>query len=67
MKTTLKICGMDSSKDVNRIRIVISGNEGVVACGIHKSRKEAEIVFDDGLVSIDDIINSIEDAGYTIL
>ena len=67
MKSTIKICDMVTSKDVSKIRTAISANEGVIACGIHKSKKEAEIVYDNCYISLDDIIQSIEDEGYTII
>jgi len=67
MKTTLKICDMVTSKDVTRVKNAISANEGVIACGIHKAKKEVEIVYDNYFISIDDIIESIENSGYTVI
>lgn len=67
MKSTLKICDMVTSKDVARIKDAISTNEGVIACGIHKGRKEAEIVYDSNYISIDEIIESIENEGYMVI
>ncbi|MEG1257071.1 heavy-metal-associated domain-containing protein [Clostridium sp.] len=67
MKTTLKICDMIASKDVLRVKTAISANEGVIACGIHKSKKEVEIVYDDYFINIEDIIQSIENHGYTVI
>ena len=67
MKTTLKVCDMVTSKDVTRVKNAISANEGVIACGIHKTKKEVEIVYDNYFISIDDIIESIENSGYTVI
>lgn len=67
MKSTLKICDMITAKDVTRIKIAISTNEGVIACGIHKAKKEAEIVYDNNFISIDEIIESIENEGYMVI
>lgn len=67
MKTTLKVCDMVTSKDVTRVKNAISANEGVIACGIHKVKKEVEIVYDNYFINIEDIIESIENGGYTVI
>lgn len=67
MKSTLKICDMLTAKDVTRVKNAISANEGVIACGIHKSKKEAEIVYDSNYITIDKIIESIENEGYMVI
>lgn len=67
MKSTLKICDMVTSKDVTRIKNAISTNDGVIACGIHKTKKEAEIVYDGNFITLDEIIESIENEGYMVI
>lgn len=67
MKTILKVCDMVTSKDVTRVKNAISANEGVIACGIHKVKKEVEIVYDNYFINIEDIIESIENSGYTVI
>lgn len=67
MKSTLKICDMITAKDVARIKNAISMNEGVIACGLNKVKKEAEIVYDDNFISIEKIIESIENQGYMVM
>jgi Copper chaperone len=58
---------MNTLDDVNNIRKAISGNEGVVACEINREKGEVSIVYDTYFVSEEDIIESIEDLGYTVL
>ncbi|GAA0121123.1 MAG: ferredoxin [Clostridium argentinense] len=67
MKSVLKVCDMVTSKDISNVRSAISSNQGVLACQILSESKEIEIVYDDYFISIDDIIQSIEDKGYTVL
>jgi copper chaperone len=67
MKTILKVCDMVTSKDVTRVKNAISANEGVIACGIHKAKKEVEIVYDNYFIDVEDIIESIENSGYTVI
>lgn len=67
MKEVIKVCNMNSFDDVNQIRRAISSNEGVVACEISKEKGEVSVVFDSYFVNIDQIIQSIEDLGYTVL
>lgn len=67
MKSVLKICNMNTLDDVNNIRKAIACNEGVVACEISREKGEISIVYDTYFIQIDDIIESIEDLGYTVL
>ena len=67
MKEVIKVCNMNSFEDVNNIRRAISNNEGVVACEINKEKGEVSVVFDSYFVNIDQIIQSIEDLGCTVL
>ncbi|SFB34956.1 heavy-metal-associated domain-containing protein [Clostridium frigidicarnis] len=67
MKSVLKICNMKTMQDVNVVRNAISNNEGVIACEINAVKGETQIIFDNYFVTVDDIIQSIEDLGYTVL
>lgn len=67
MKSTLKVCNLYSMNDVNNVREAVSSNEGVVACQIDIEKKEVNIVYDNYFVNIDNIIQSIEDNGYTVI
>jgi copper chaperone CopZ len=67
MKAVFKICNMYSSKDVTKIKRAISNNEGIIACQIEKQNGEVEVVFDNYFVDADKIIESIEDAGFTVI
>jgi len=67
MKEVIKVCNMNKTEDVNRIRKAISSNEGVVTCQINKEKGEVSVVFDSYFVNIEQIIQSIEDLGYTVL
>jgi copper chaperone CopZ len=67
MKSTLKVLSMRTLKDVSKVRNAIANNEGVVACQINKEKDEVEIVFDGKLLSVDKIIESIEEIGYSVM
>lgn len=67
MRSTIKVCDMLTAKDVSRVKEAIAANEGVIACGIHKQKKEAEIVYNDCYITLDDIIEAIEEQGYTVV
>lgn len=67
MKASIKVCNMNTIQDVNNIRKAIANNEGVIACEISKDKGEIQVVFDDYFVTLEDISESIEDMGYTII
>jgi copper chaperone CopZ len=67
MKSTLKVLSMRTLKDVSKVRNAIANNEGIVACQINKEKDEVEIVFDGKLLSVDKIIESIEEIGYSVM
>lgn len=67
MKSILKICNMRTLEDVNNIRKAISKNEGVVACQINKESQEVSVVYDGYSLTEDDLVESLEDLGYTVI
>ena len=67
MKSVLKVLNMKTMADVSNIRKAISSNEGVIACQINSEKGEVNIVYDEYFVTLDNLMESIEDLGYTIL
>ena len=67
MKSVIKVCNMNTSKDISNINTAISNNQGVIACQIISASKEIEIIYDDYFVSLDNLIESIEEAGYAVI
>lgn len=67
MKSVLKVLNMKTMADVSSIRKAISNNEGVIACQINSEKGEVNVVYDEYFVTLDNLIESIEDLGYTIL
>jgi copper chaperone CopZ len=58
---------MKTMADVSNIRKAISSNEGVIACQINSEKGEVNVVYDEYFVTLDNLMESIEDLGYTIL
>jgi copper chaperone len=67
MKSVIKVCNMNSPEDVNEIRMAISDNEGIIACHINSEKGEINVVYNDKFIRLDEIIQSIEEAGYVTL
>lgn len=67
MKSVLKVLSLQSNEDVNNIKTAISNNLGVIACEINSEKGEVSVVYDDFFVRHENLIQSIEDSGYTVL
>lgn len=67
MKSVFKVLSLQSNEDVNIIRTAISNNLGVVACEINSEKGEVCVVYDDYFVRHENLMQSIEDSGYTVL
>lgn len=67
MKSLIRICNIKTNEDVNNIREAVANNEGVIACEVNITKQEVSVVYDDRSVSLDDIVNSIEIKGYSVL
>ena len=67
MKAVIKIFNMSNSKDISNVNLAISNNQGVIACRINSESKEVEIIYDDYFVTLDNLVESIEDAGYAVI
>ncbi|GAA0728789.1 heavy-metal-associated domain-containing protein [Clostridium malenominatum] len=67
MKSVIKVFNMKNTTDISRVRNAISNNEGIIACQINSEKGEVSVVYDDYFVSLEQIMESIENLGYTIL
>lgn len=67
MKSVINVYKINTAEDVNLVRQAISANEGVIACQINKENGEVDIVYDSFFLTIEDIIESIEELGYTVI
>ena len=67
MKSVIKVSNMSTSDDISNINLAISNNQGVIACQIISESKEIEIIYDDYFISLENLIESIEDAGYVVI
>ncbi|AYE34502.1 heavy-metal-associated domain-containing protein [Clostridium septicum] len=66
MKSSLKVYNLNTQNDIMAIREAISSNEGIIACEVSISKKEVSIVYDNRVINIDSIINSLENSGYSV-
>ena len=67
MKSVIKVINMNTSEDISNINLAISNNQGVIACQINSETKEIEIIYDDYFITVDNLIESIEEAGYAVI
>lgn len=65
MREVLKVSNLNTNEDVSSLRDSISNNEGIIACEISLSKKEVNIVFDDTVITLDKILASVEELGYS--
>ncbi|MCR6516246.1 heavy-metal-associated domain-containing protein [Clostridium sp. LY3-2] len=67
MKALLRVAGLNSSNDVKKIQGAIASNAGVIASELNLSKKEVVVIFNELYLKEDDIIDSIENLGYTVI
>ncbi|MDV3425906.1 MAG: ferredoxin [Bacillota bacterium] len=67
MKSILKLSKIKSVDDVAVLREAVSHNEGVIACQVSALKNEISIVYDDYFLKEEDLIQSIEEAGFTVI
>lgn len=67
MKSIIRVCNIDTVEDINNIRIAVSGNNGVIACEINKDKREVSVVYDKFILSLEELVESIEDKGYIVI
>jgi copper chaperone CopZ len=65
MKSVIRIANMRTLADVNNIREAISNNEGIIACQINREKQELSVIYDSYFLSEDELIQCLEDLGYT--
>ncbi|MEN8077079.1 hypothetical protein ABFP60_08945 [Clostridioides difficile] len=67
MKSLVRIYNLATHTDIVKIRSIVSDYEGILACEINLNKKEIHLVYDSLSISIDEIINSIENEGYMVI
>ena len=67
MKSVIRVCDISNAKDVAKIQGAIASNEGVIACEISLEKKEVQIIYNESYVTLDNIIDSIENVGYIVI
>lgn len=65
MKSVIRIANMRTLADINNIREAISKNEGIIACQINKDKQEVNVIYDDYFINEEDLIQCLEDSGYS--
>lgn len=64
MKTLINIKGMSCMHCVASVKNAIEALSGVSAAEVNLEAKNAEVEYDDALVSVDDIISAVEEQGF---
>lgn len=67
MKSVIRVCNIYTTEDITNIKIAVSCNNGVIACEINKDKREVSVVYDKFILSLDELIESIENKGYTVI
>lgn len=64
MKSVIKIINMKSQKDASAIQSAVVNSEGIIAIQTSVKKNEITVIYNDMYISVDKIINVIEDLGY---
>ncbi|AVP55407.1 hypothetical protein K144313037_00510 [Clostridium tetani] len=67
MRSVIKVLELKNASDVVTIKKAISNKTGVLAIQINIEKREINVVYDDYLLTINDMVDCIEDLGYSIL
>lgn len=67
MRSVIKVFELKNTSDVAKIKKAISNKTGILAIQINIKKMEVDVVYDDYFLKIEDIMNCIEDLGYSIL
>lgn len=67
MKSIIKIHNMESHRDSSIIQEVVAKNSGVIASEISLPKKEVVVIYNEAFLSLQDIVDSIEDLGYIVI
>ena len=65
-KISLRIVGMTCASCVKRVEDALRGLKGVSEASVNLASEKAAITYDPALVSIDDMIRAVKDAGYGV-
>lgn len=66
-KITLTVSGMSCGHCVNAIEGNVGNLKGVSEVKVHLSEGKVDVVYDSSVISLDEIIETIDDQGYKIV
>ena len=68
MKTEkINVYGMSCDHCVKTVTKAISEINGVLSANVSLKDKYADVVYDENIVNIKDIVNAINEAGYSVI
>lgn len=65
-KITLEVQGMSCGHCVNSIEGSVGNLNGVKSVKVHLDTSKVDVEFDEGIVSLEEIKNEIEEQGYDV-
>lgn len=66
MKKTINVNGMMCASCEKRVNNALNSLEGVVSCNANAQKNQVEIDFDEQVVALDDVKETIEEVGYEV-
>lgn len=66
MKTIIKVNGMMCAGCEKRVNSALNSLEGVVSCHADAAANQVELEFDEQIVALDDVKETIEEVGYEV-
>ncbi|NME83961.1 heavy-metal-associated domain-containing protein [Clostridium sp. SM-530-WT-3G] len=64
MKSVIKIINMKSQRDASAIQDAVINSEGIIAIQTSIKKNEITVIYNDMYISLEKIIDIIEDLGY---
>lgn len=64
MKSVIKIINMKSQRDASAIQDAVINSEGIIAIQTSIKKNEITVIYNDMYISVEKIIDIIEDLGY---
>jgi Cu+-exporting ATPase len=66
-KNTFPVEGMSCTSCAESVEETLSNREGVESASVSFATEDATVVFDESVVSVSDLADSVEDAGYELI
>ncbi|MFR5265750.1 ferredoxin [Clostridium sp.] len=67
MKSSIKVINLNNKKVISNIRSALANKNGIIACEIKATQGTIDVIYDEHYIKEEEILDTIENLGYSTI